>query len=69
MTGATAGIGLEFCHQLAEVGFNIVLVSRSLERLKSSEAEVKQKHPNVKTHIVQADFAEDTSLDLYTSIA
>jgi len=29
VTGASDGIGLEFCKQLAKDGFNIVLVSRS----------------------------------------
>ena len=45
-----------------------MLVSRSEERLRASEAEVKQAHPTVQTQIVQADFASDTSLGFYERI-
>jgi 17beta-estradiol 17-dehydrogenase / very-long-chain 3-oxoacyl-CoA reductase len=33
VTGATDGIGLEFCKQLAKRGFNIVMISRTQEKL------------------------------------
>ena len=35
MTGATDGIGLEFCKQLARDGFNIILVSRTESKLQA----------------------------------
>ena len=34
VTGASAGIGEEFCRQLAEKGMNIILLARRGERLK-----------------------------------
>jgi 17beta-estradiol 17-dehydrogenase / very-long-chain 3-oxoacyl-CoA reductase len=34
VTGATDGIGKEFCRDLAKKGVNIVLVSRNEEKLK-----------------------------------
>ena len=37
VTGATDGIGLEFCKQLAKDGFNIVLVSRTESKLHAVE--------------------------------
>ena len=52
VTGSTAGIGLEFCHQLAALGFNIVLVSRTLDKLNSCAGEIKSKHPGVETAVV-----------------
>lgn len=34
VTGASDGIGEGFCYELAKDGFNICLVSRSLDKLK-----------------------------------
>ena len=33
VTGASDGIGAEYCRKLAHLGFNIVLVSRTLSKL------------------------------------
>ena len=33
MTGCTGGIGLAYCHELAATGLNLVLISRSVEKL------------------------------------
>jgi 17beta-estradiol 17-dehydrogenase / very-long-chain 3-oxoacyl-CoA reductase len=33
VTGASDGIGAEYCKQLSKLGFNIVLVSRTLSKL------------------------------------
>ena len=40
VTGATDGIGKEFAFQLAKAGFNILLVSRTAEKLKTVAAEI-----------------------------
>lgn len=40
ITGATDGIGKEFAIQLAKAGFNILLVSRSPEKLGAVAAEI-----------------------------
>ena len=34
VTGGSDGIGLEICHQMAEMGFNICMVSRNEEKMK-----------------------------------
>ena len=57
VTGATGGLGYEFCRQLAKAGLNIVLMSRRQGELIRVEAELKQEFPYVKTRVVQADFA------------
>ena len=36
VTGATDGIGLGFCKVLAKMGFNIVLISRNVDKLSSA---------------------------------
>jgi short-subunit dehydrogenase len=53
ITGCTAGIGEEMAHQFAKEGFNIVLLSRSMEKLKKVEQDIKTKtNANIKTRIV-----------------
>lgn len=55
VTGATDGIGKQLCFDFAEKGFKIVLVSRSLEKLKKVAAEVESKH-KVQTKTIVFDF-------------
>jgi NAD(P)-dependent dehydrogenase (short-subunit alcohol dehydrogenase family) len=57
VTGATDGLGKAFAHALANKGLDIVLVSRTLEKLESVAAEIKQKY-GVETRIVEADLTE-----------
>jgi 17beta-estradiol 17-dehydrogenase / very-long-chain 3-oxoacyl-CoA reductase len=40
VTGATDGIGKEFSLQLAKAGFNVVLASRTAEKLKAVAIEI-----------------------------
>jgi 17beta-estradiol 17-dehydrogenase / very-long-chain 3-oxoacyl-CoA reductase len=68
VTGATGGIGFEFCNQLAKVGFNIVLVSRSQDKLEESQRELVKIYPDIQTKVVAADFAADTSPEFYQAI-
>ena len=37
VTGASDGIGAAFCEQLAQSGFNIVLISRTKSKLEAVE--------------------------------
>ncbi|XP_032684663.1 very-long-chain 3-oxoacyl-CoA reductase [Odontomachus brunneus] len=57
VTGATDGLGKAFAKALAEKGLDIVLVSRSISKLKDVAAEIKQKY-GVETRIVEADLTE-----------
>ena len=58
VTGCTSGIGEELAHRFAQLNFNIVLISRSEDRLKKVEQDIKTKNSKVKTRIVVADFAK-----------
>ena len=52
VTGASDGNGAEYCKELARLGFNICLVSRTLSKLKAVESEVCKINPKVKTRII-----------------
>lgn len=61
ITGGTDGIGLEFGVQLARKGFNLVLVSRSMERLESARESIISQLPTErkarpKVELVSFDF-------------
>ena len=57
ITGATDGIGREFALQLAKKGFNILLVSRSPEKLGAVAGEIEAAAAGVKTKTQAIDFA------------
>ncbi|XP_043542723.1 hydroxysteroid (20-beta) dehydrogenase 2 isoform X1 [Chiloscyllium plagiosum] len=61
VTGATAGIGKAYAHELARRGLNVVLISRSLEKLRATADEIEQQHGK-KTKIVQADFNQGAEI-------
>ena len=44
VTGASSGIGLEICKSLAKRGVNIILTSRSENKLKRISEEINSKY-------------------------
>jgi 17beta-estradiol 17-dehydrogenase / very-long-chain 3-oxoacyl-CoA reductase len=61
VTGCTDGIGKEFVLQLAKKKFNILLVSRSQEKLEELKKEVEQMGVLTKTFAI--DFSKATEKD------
>lgn len=57
VTGATDGLGKAYAKALANKGLDIVLVSRSIERLEEAAAEIKQTY-GVETRVIEADLTE-----------
>uniref|UniRef100_A0A6Q2XYS3 Hydroxysteroid (20-beta) dehydrogenase 2 n=1 Tax=Esox lucius TaxID=8010 RepID=A0A6Q2XYS3_ESOLU len=66
VTGATSGIGKAYANELARRGLDIVLISRSKDKLCTVAKEIEHKHGR-QTHIIQTDFTEGN--DIYPAIA
>ncbi|TRY96711.1 hypothetical protein DNTS_032196 [Danionella cerebrum] len=61
VTGATSGIGRAYAEELAKRGLDIVLISRSKEKLQTVAKEIESKHSR-QTRVIEADFAEGHSI-------
>ena len=62
VTGATSGIGTGFAVELAERGFNVLLISRSESKLKTVQGELKSRFKEVKFAYEVADFGSSNSI-------
>ena len=61
VTGPTAGIGLSFAHQLAASGHDLVLVSRTRDRLETLAADLRQRY-GVEADVIVADLGDRADL-------
>ncbi|XP_054482415.1 hydroxysteroid (20-beta) dehydrogenase 2 [Anoplopoma fimbria] len=66
VTGATSGIGKAYASELAQRGLNVVLISRSDDKLQAIAKEIEDQYGQ-KTRTIQADFTDGQSI--YTAIA
>ena len=57
VTGATDGIGLEFVNQLARVGYNIIIVSRTKSKLDSVAENLAAAHKGINIRYLAIDFS------------
>lgn len=62
VTGATDGIGKAYAKKLAEMGLNIVLISRTPAKLKETKIEIETLQPSIQVKIIAVDFTEDRSI-------
>ncbi|PKI32533.1 hypothetical protein CRG98_047077 [Punica granatum] len=59
VTGPTDGIGKGFAFQLARKGLNLVLVGRSVEKLRDVSDAIRAKYGNTQIKTVVVDFSGD----------
>lgn len=61
ITGASAGLGEEFAHQLAQQGFSLLLVARREEKLQQIQQQILVKHPDLAVFYLCADLTQQES--------
>lgn len=61
ITGSSDGIGRAFAFELAGLGLDLILVSRSLKKLEHVACDIKHKFPSVNIKVVAIDFSRDMS--------
>lgn len=62
ITGATGGLGKEFCNQFANLGHNLVLTARSDEKLKNLATELIALYPKIKVEFCACDLSDNASI-------
>lgn len=62
VTGASTGIGRQYAEQLADLGYNLIIVSRSEEKLNEVAHEIEEKH-GVKVVVKAMDLATTDAAD------
>ncbi len=63
VTGASSGIGAEFARQLSARGFDLLLIARREDRLRSLAVEISAKY-RVNTEILVADLIRDRDVEI-----
>jgi len=69
ITGPTAGLGSEYANQLAQLGFNIVLLGRNKELLEAKEFQLRTLvGQSIQIKIIQTDFVNSTEEGFFDKI-
>ncbi len=63
VTGASRGLGLAFCAELARQGFNLVMAARSLQAMQENAEQIRQKYQGVQVKVVAADLGSQRGVD------
>ena len=65
VTGGSDGIGFEICDQMAEQGFNVSIISRTLAKIEIKLKELQVKYPKIQTKAVAFDFSKNAKISDY----
>ena len=62
VTGTTSGLGKAFCDLLADLGYNLILVSCNSKRMKQQAIALRQKYNGIQIEIIKADLSYVTHI-------
>ena len=68
VTGASDGIGYEYCIQLASRGFDIILIARNIKKLEFKAKKLREKFPGIQTECIKFDFDTWYSKESYSEL-
>jgi len=58
ITGASSGLGAEMARQLADLGYDLALCARRLDRLEELREEIRAKHPGRRVEVRTLDVTD-----------
>jgi len=58
VTGASEGLGRAYAHELAKSKLNVLLISRTEEKLEIVKKEIEEKYPGVEARVLAADLSD-----------
>lgn len=70
VTGATDGIGKAYAMALAKKGLNVLIVSRTQDKLEAVRQEILDKHPGIEVRTHRTDFTalDNAALEALTKV-
>jgi len=68
ITGSTGGLGIEVCNHLANLGANLILINRNINKSNQQREQILKLYPNVAIDCVEADLSSFASVKLATDI-
>jgi NAD(P)-dependent dehydrogenase (short-subunit alcohol dehydrogenase family) len=59
ITGASVGLGAEMARQLADLGHDLVLTARRVDRLEELRGEITARHPELRVEVAALDVTDE----------
>lgn len=63
LTGGSSGIGKAIALDLASAGAQLTLIARRFPLLESARAEIQEKHPEARVHLLALDIADEARVE------
>ncbi|RYP82052.1 SDR family oxidoreductase [Nocardioides guangzhouensis] len=62
ITGASSGLGAEMARQFADLGYDLALCARRLDRLEDLKADLLERHPGCRIAVRALDVTDDAAV-------